>query len=125
MSEDAAWWQVHFFGPFSCLKAKVGPVYQLTVPPEQFGLGREFARQLWTCCDEEDLHHLVQDDSEGAAQFVFLASIRTFERLVPCARLRPGSPSIPHKPFAVLASTVLEWMDEIEVRNPGKTMRRR
>ncbi|MBE7158752.1 MAG: hypothetical protein INR62_10020 [Rhodospirillales bacterium] len=125
MNDVDFWWKTHFFAPFSCLKAQVGLVYKESVPPESFGMGREFARHLWTCCDEEDVILLVGDDPEGASQFVFLVSIRSLERLVLCrAKQKPDSAVIAHKPFAILASTALQWMDEIEIQSPGKTTRR-
>lgn len=116
------WWKPHFFEPLARLRSVVGPVYKDTPPPARFWQARDFARQLWTCCDDADLTNLVQASAEGAAEFSFLVSILSYEKLVRQPKGHPGSDSIPHKPFAILACVALGWLDDIEALTPGKTM---
>ena len=123
-SEMDSWWTAHFFEPFTRFKTVVGPIYQFSPPPKKYGEARVFARQLWTCCDDEDMRTLVCNQREGAAQFKFLVSVFAVERLLKSHKPPPGSRPVSHKPFFVLASVALDWMDEVENQTPGKTTTR-
>lgn len=115
------WWKAHFFEPLARMRSVVGPVYQDTPPPAKFWQARDFARQLWTCCDDADLKSLVQASADGAAEFAFLVSILGYEKLVGHPKGHPDNEAIPHKPFAILACVTLGWLDEVEALTPGKT----
>ena len=99
----------------------VGPIYQDAVPPASFLQARDFARLLWTCCDDDEMGSLVQALPEGAAEFCFFVSVVSYEKLVRNPEVRPSGEAKAHKPFAVLSSVALGWMDKAEARNPGTT----
>ena len=124
MSDSDPGWKTHFFAPFTALKEVVGPVYKDSIPPERFLGARHFAQLLWACCDEDDVKTLVCESSDDAAQFTFLVSVLSVERLLCKPPPTPDCHPLAHKPFSVLASIALGWMDEIEMKTPGKTTRR-
>ena len=114
-----------FFAPFTALKDVVGPVYKDSIPPERFLGARHFVQLLWACCDEDDVKTMVCESPDAAAQFTFLVSVLSVERLLCKPPSTPDCHPLAHKPFSILASIALGWMDEIEMKTPGKTTPRR
>jgi len=111
-----------FFRPVANLVKNSEKIYSTEALPPHFGEARTFARQLWTCCDNEEMKGLALAYREGAAQASFLLSLHV-TKLV--AEGREGSLNIqesPGKPFAAVASFLLERLDEIEETSPGKTI---
>lgn len=112
-----------FYQPLFFLQEMCGTRYSVQAPPLNYVEAREFSVRLWDCCDEDEATMLVESLLEGAAQFAYLASVYSARSIL----LYPGKNETlaqeSRKQFSLLASCVLDWLDEVEAQAPGKTRR--